>query len=242
MKHIVFALGAFAIGTIASGQTLVGGKLGLNYTLISTTIDPEPDEAPDQGSGVGFHIGGYVQLSISDHVGVRPELLFSMRGFQEDRITTSTSTGPFGTTVTDRSESENRTSYNYVEVPLLLSFQAGQKFGVQIGPGLGLLMGGKVKSSGSHTQTVTDGGTTTTTTTDFEETTRGSDVTDDLRKVEIGGVVGMIYETEGGVNFGIRYWRGLNTLNDDTSFGDLTVKSYTNLFLVSLGYSFIKAD
>jgi hypothetical protein len=60
--------------------------------------------------------------------------------------------------------------------------------------------------------------------------------------LEIGAVVGMIYETESGVNFGIRYWRGLNTVNEDTSFGDATVKSYTNLFQASLGYSFIKAD
>lgn len=239
---MILALGALVLSTAAFGQTLVGGKLGLNYTLISTTIDPEPDEAPDQGSGVGFHIGGYVQLSISEHVGVRPEVLYSIRGFQEDRVSTSTSSGPFGTTITDRSESSNRTSYSYVEVPLLLSFQANQKFGVQVGPGLALLMGGKVKSSGSNTHTVTDGNTSTVTTSDFDETVSGADVTDGLRKIEFGAVVGMIYETESGVNFGLRYWRGLNTVNEDTSFGDATVKSYTNLFQASIGYSFIKAD
>ncbi|MEO8066464.1 MAG: porin family protein [Flavobacteriales bacterium] len=242
MKHILLAVGAFALGTSTFGQTLVGGKVGLNYTLISTTIDPEPDDAPDQGSGIGFHAGGYVQFGISEHVGVRPEVLFSMRGFQQDRVSTSSSSGPFGTTITDRSESSNRTAYSYVEIPLLLSFQANKKFGVQVGPGLGLLMGGKVKSSGSSTRTVTDGNTSTVTTSDFDMTTSGSDVTDGLRKLEIGGVVGMIYEAESGVNFGIRYWRGLNTVNEDTSYGDATVKSYTNLFQASLGYSFIKAD
>jgi Outer membrane protein beta-barrel domain len=242
MKHIVLALGALVIGTGACGQTLIGGKLGLNYTLISTSIDPEPDEAPDQGSGIGFHIGGYVQLSLSEHVGVRPEVLFSIRGFQEDRVSTSTSSGPFGTTITDRSESKNRTAYNYVEIPLLLSFQANRKFGVQVGPGLGLLMSGKVKSSGSSTHTVTDGNTSTVTTSDFDETTSGSDVTNGLRKFEVGAVVGMIYEASRGVNFGFRYWRGLNTINEDTSYGNATVKSYTNLFQFSIGYSFIKAD
>ncbi|MBK6832507.1 MAG: hypothetical protein IPG92_18030 [Flavobacteriales bacterium] len=80
------------------------------------------------------------------------------------------------------------------------------------------------------------------TTSDFDETISGSDVTDGLRKLEVGAVVGMIYETASGVNFGLRYWRGLNTINEDTSFGDATVKSYTNLIQFSLGFSFIKAD
>ncbi|MBK7554868.1 MAG: PorT family protein [Flavobacteriales bacterium] len=242
MKNIVLAIGAVAIGTSAFGQTLMGGKLGLNYTLISTMVDPEPDEAPDQGSGIGFHIGGYVQLAISEHVGVRPEVMYSIRGFQEDRISTTSYTGPFGTTITDRSESKNRTAYNYLEVPLLLSFQPNKKFGIQVGPGFGLLMSGRVKRSGSNTNTVTDGNSSIVTTSDFDETISGSDVTDGLRKLEVGAVVGMIYETASGVNFGLRYWRGLNTINEDTSFGDATVKSYTNLIQFSLGFSFIKAD
>lgn len=244
MKHIILALGAVVLGTSALGQTLVGGKVGLNYTLIGTKYDPEPDPKPEAGSGVGFHIGAYVQLSISEHVGVRPEVLYSLRGFQDDRTITYTETNNGIATMVETKYSD-KAAYSYIEIPLLLAFQATDNFGFHVGPGFGLLGGGKVKSSRSITTSETSGGTTTVTTSEQDLEFSGSDVTDGLRKVEIAAVVGLIFETDKGVNFGVRYWRGLASFNEDTtpySPSEATVKSYTNLFQLSLGYSFIKAD
>ena len=239
MKRSILILGGLMLAFNGFSQTRVGGKVGLNYTIITTMVDPEPDEKPENGSGIGFHLGGYVQFGLSEMIGLRPELLFSARGFQESNTSTSTY-DVFGVTYTDESKSDNKSSYNYLEIPVLLVLQPNDNIGLHIGPGFGLLMGGKVKSSGSTTTSYTSGGSTTTTTSDFDVEVSGSDVTDGLRKMELAVVIGGDYETDGGLNFGLRYWRGLNTVNEDTEFGDTTVKSFTNLIQFSIGFSFIK--
>ncbi len=239
MKKKILLICAMAVGASAVAQTSIGAKVGLNYTIISTSIDPEPDEKPENASGIGFHLGGYAEIGLSDNIAIRPELLFSARGVQEDVTETSSSTFG-GTTTTIENKSENSQTLSYLEIPLLLAFKANEHFGLHIGPGFGLLMGGKVKSKGSSTTTVTDGGSTNTTSSEFDVTFSGDDVTEDLNKMEIAIVVGAAYETDGGLNFGLRFWRGLNTVNKETDFGGTTVKSNTNMLQFSVGYSFIK--
>jgi hypothetical protein len=220
-------------------QTSVGGKVGLNYTIISTSYDPEPDPKPDNASGIGFHLGAYAEIGLSDMIAIRPELLFSTHGVQQNQTTTSSFTFG-GTTTTTETKSDDKQTLSYLEIPLLLAIKANDHIGLHIGPGFGLLMGGKVNSSGSSTSTTTDGGSSSTTTSDFDVSISGSDVTDGLNKLEIALVVGAAYETDGGLNFGLRFWRGLNTLNKETDFGGSTVKSYTNMLQFSVGYTFMK--
>jgi len=229
----------FATGLMA--QVTIGAKLGLNYTAISTSYTPEPTQKPDNPSGIGFHVGGYLQYNFTDAIGFRPELLYSLRGFQQNN-TTTTSYTIFGSTTTTTTASKDNTGLSYLEIPLLLSFNLNEHLSFQAGPGLGLLMGGKVKSSGTSTTVTTDGsGTSTSSSSAYDVTRSGSDVTKDLTKLEIGLCVGGIFELHNGLNFGLRYWRGLNTVNDKTDFGNgNTIKQYTNLLQISIGYSFVK--
>ena len=223
----------------ASAQVTVGAKLGLNYTIVSTMIDPEPDEKPENGSGIGFHLCGFLEFGISDKIAIRPELLYSIRGFQEDETTSNSSTIAGITTLTETT-AENKTSYSYLEIPLLLAFKATDNFSLHVGPGVGLLMGGKVSSSGDTKVTVTADGQTTTSTSAYDVELSGSDVTEGLRGLELAGVIGAGYQADGGLGFNVRYWRGLNSINEDTEFFETTVKSNTHMLQLSVTYAFIK--
>ncbi len=240
MKKIVITLSALVLGFTAMAQLNIGAKAGLNYTIVNTMIDPEPDESPESASGIGFHLGGYLQYNFSDMLGIRPELLYSARGFQEDQSST-TSYDVFGTTYTTETTSDNKSTYSYLEIPILLAIQPSEKFAIHVGPGFGMLMGGKVKSSGETTTTTTSGGSTTTSTTSFDEEYSGSDVTDGLNKLEIAAVVGLGYQLESGLGFNLRYWRGLNTLNEETEpFPGIEVKQNTNLIQFSVTFALVK--
>lgn len=239
MKKILVAVVALALGTAASAQLNIGAKVGLNYTSIGTKIDPEPDEKPDATSGIGFHLGGYLQYNLSDKIGLRPELLYSIRGFKDESSTSSSQT-LFGTTIVTETTSEDKGNYSYVEVPLLLAYNVSENFAIHVGPGIGLLMGGKVKSEGETTTTTTTGGSSTTTTSSYSGEASGSDVTEGVRKMELGAVIGLGYQLESGLGFNLRYWRGLNTVNEETDFGGVEVKSNTNLIQFSVSYAFIK--
>ncbi|HEX2617714.1 MAG TPA: porin family protein [Flavobacteriales bacterium] len=239
MKKAVFLLSGLAATSLSFGQLSIGAKAGLNYTIESVSIDPEPDEKPDNGSGIGFHVGGFLQYNFSDMLGIRPELLYSMRGFQADETTTTVfAIGNQVTTV--KNTAENKSSYSYIEVPILLSIQPSEAFSIHVGPGFGLLMGGKVKSEGTMETTVVDGGDVTTSTSSFSVEASGSNVTDGLRKLEIAAVIGLGYQLESGLGFNLRYWRGLNSINEDTDLGGTEVKYNTNLFQFSVCYAFIK--
>lgn len=239
MKKVLTTAALLVIVGSANAQLTVGAKAGLNYTIISTKIDPEPSEKPESGSGIGFHLGGFLEYELSDKIALRPELLYSIRGFQEDEKT-STSSTIGGIVTTTETSAENKSSYSYLEIPLLLAYKASDNFSLHVGPGFGLLMGGKVKSSGDTKTTVVNGGQTTTTTAAYDAELSGSDVTEGLRGMELGAVIGAGYQADGGLGFNFRYWRGLSTVNEETEFFGTTVKSNTNLIQLSVTYAFIK--
>lgn len=220
--------GGLMIATVSFAQLNVGGKAGLNYSIYGTKVDPEPDPKPESDSGIGFHVGAYMEYMFSDNLGIRPELLYSARG---TKSTDESTFDLFGSTVTTKTESNNTLSY--IELPILLAFKPSENFGIHFGPGLGFLMSSKSKFD--QTTTTTVGGSSTTTTSSGD-----SDSKEGLRGMELGLCVGGAYELESGLNFGLRYWRGLSTLNEETDFGGTTAKTNANVFQLSIGYTFMK--
>jgi len=104
-----------------------------------------------------------------------------------------------------------RQTMSYVEVPLLFGLNITQNLSIQAGPGLGILAGNKVKTTG--TQRITSGGQTTMTSLDDTSTS-----TEGYRSVEHAGVLGLGYHADSGLDIGIRYWWGLNTINGHIYF------------------------
>jgi hypothetical protein len=212
---------SFLLGYGAIAQTDVGAKLGLNYNTWTV-----PDE--DNVSGIGLHLGVYLNIGISDNIYFRPELLYSDRGVKETIDETFSYNDPFLGQVTEREEGSFRLSLGYLEAPMLLGFKVNDNFHLHVGPVLGLRMG--YKSSFDYTERVTVNGNTTTT------TVEGSSKDDEgVSSFDFGAAIGLAYELDGGLNFGLRFTRGFTTI-----YSDAIDPIVHNVFQFSVGYTFVK--
>jgi hypothetical protein len=123
MKKIILILTALTITLGANAQTLkFGAKAGMNVASLSAA---SYNGMKEKGASmmIGFHVGGYVNYSITDMIGLQGELLFSMQGANKTEDTD--------------------VRLNYINIPLLaelklipslpeLSFFAGSQIGFNI--------------------------------------------------------------------------------------------------------------
>lgn len=226
MKNTLIAMALLSAGA-AQAQFEIGAKAGANYHFQSVALGdnaPSGATAPEGDNGLGFHLGGFLHFGLSDNIYLRPEVLYSTRSWSS---TNQSSISILGTT-TDLNL-DVRQTMSYVEVPVLFGLNITQNLSLQAGPGLGILAGNKVKTTG--TQRVTSGGQTTTTSLDDTSTS-----TDGFRSVELAGVLGLAYRADNGLDLGIRYWRGLNTINEDTDF----FKTNQNIVQLSVGFALFR--
>jgi len=226
MKKTLAAVAMLTAG-VAQAQFEIGAKAGVNYHFQSVTLGdraPSGATAPEGDNGLGFHLGGFLLFGLSDNIHLRPEVLYSTRSYSSSTQSSITILG----TTTDL-ELDVRQTMSYFEVPLLFGLNVTRNLSLQAGPGFGILAGNKVRSTG--TQRVTSNGQTVTTS---QESTSTS--TDGIRSLELAGVLGLGYHADNGLDIGIRYWRGLNTINSDTDFA----KTNQNIVQVSLGYALFR--
>lgn len=227
MKKLLTIGSALIAGHLAVAQVELGGKAGLNIHFQQIKLAssaPAGMEKPEGTSGAGFHIGVFAQNDLSEKLYLRPELLFSTRSSMETLTATLDLPG-----ISSRTELETKTNLSYLELPVLLGGRLSERFALEIGPGFGFLMGYKEQEKG--TLTVTDAEGTVVTSLDSEyNDTRG------LRKIEVAGVVGLNYRANNGLDLGLRYWHGLNTLNEDTR----VVLGFQRVVQLSVGYAFMR--
>ena len=109
---------------ISFGQVQFGLKAGLNVANIK-------DESPNNSqSRIGYHFGGLLQWKLADKLLLRPELLYSVKGYRSPSI---------------QFEGTATTSLNYVNLPILFGFRPVQNLLVLAGPELGYLTSAKSK-------------------------------------------------------------------------------------------------
>lgn len=225
-KHFLM-IPAMALTLGAKAQLDLGGKAGFNYHFQSVSAGdaaPAGSEDPKAYDGPGFHVGAFASFDLSEDLYLRPELLYSTRNSKESISSSITLAGT--TTTIDADASQTLT---YLELPVMLGYRLNERFSLQAGPALGLLLGSKLTVNG--TQTVTADGETVTTSLDTEDTS-----TEGLNTTEIAGVFGLGYRMDNGLDLGLRYWRGFTTQEEDT---DLT-KTHQNVVQVSVGYAFLR--
>ena len=76
-KIILSALAVFVFGFTNAQEVKFGLKGGLNVANITGDIE-------DNSSKVGFHVGGFAEIKVSEKFSVQPELLFSTQGTKFD--------------------------------------------------------------------------------------------------------------------------------------------------------------
>lgn len=75
-----------------------------------------------------MHIGGFVEIKISDKFVIQPEVLYSGQGSDSDE-------GSFNLT--------------YINVPLMAKYYVADKFNLEAGPQIGFLTSAKIKMDGN---------------------------------------------------------------------------------------------
>lgn len=127
MKKLIFlTILSFGLTAISHAQIAKTGiKGGLNLSSLST------DDNNDKNLKVGFHVGVFSKIQLSDAFAIQPELLFSSKGIRVNYDESIIANG------------ESKFSLNYIDVPIKLVFNLSEDFEFQLGPYVSYLVNAK---------------------------------------------------------------------------------------------------
>lgn len=165
-----------------------GAKGGINFANLGG------DDAGDASVYVGFNVGMFVEIPVTDKLIIQPELLYSAQG--------SKSEGPL---VVDGSLYDVKATlkFNYINVPVMFKYKVVEKFSLEAGPYVGFLTAAKIKVEvdgyGSETE----------------------DIKDIVKLTDFGLALGMNYEFSDVIFANARYQGGLTQIGDSGEGDDI---------------------
>lgn len=191
-KIILSAIAILAFGFVNAQQTRFGVKGGLNLSNWTG------GDVEDTKSLVGFHVGGFAEIKIIEKLAIQPEILFSTQGTKIE--------GGFA--------GDFDVKTNYLNIPVLAKYYIVEKFSVEAGPQLGVLLSAKLD---------------------------GEDVKDSFKSVDLGFNLGAGYNFTDNLSINLRYTIGLSPLADDADIedeGDYYDSAKNSNLALSLAYKF----
>ncbi|MDY0090170.1 MAG: porin family protein [Flavobacteriaceae bacterium] len=207
MKKIILSiLAVVAFGTANAQDIKFGAKAGLNISNL--TGDTE-----DTKSKIGFHLGGVIEIKITDKFSVQPELLFSTQGAKYEESES------FGG---ESYKYETTMKLNYLNIPIMAKYYVAENFSILAGPQVGFLMSAKA----DWEETYSFGGTT-------ESDSGEEDVKDFYKGIDFGLNLGLGYDFTENIFVEARYNLGLSNIADVDNY-----KEKNSVFQISLGYRF----
>lgn len=207
MKKLIF-IASIAILSVALGQAQeirMGAKGGVNFATFSG------DDLGDVKYRTGFHIGGLVEIPISEKFAVQPEILYSAQGAEYDES---------GTILGEDYSYLVTAKLDYIQVPVMAKYYLVDGLAVELGPQVGFL----ATSEGSYEGSL--GGVEVS----------GEENLEDIADIDVSLGGGLSYRLPMGVFFGARYTYGLTNLNDGEDADNQ--KMHNNVIQISAGYSF----
>ncbi|MFA0963496.1 porin family protein [Roseivirga sp. BDSF3-8] len=117
----------------ATAQVKPGIKVALNYSSI------ESEYFQDTDNGVGYSIGGFLDVPVSNAFHLEPTLLYSVKRDKamQEGIT-------------------NKIRFNYLDLPLLMRFYVADGFNLFIGPQMSVNLDGKMIAESEGIQVKSD--------------------------------------------------------------------------------------
>jgi opacity protein-like surface antigen len=203
MKKVLFiaVVALFGLGNVNAQEVKFGTKVGLNVSKF--TGDTEGFD-----SKIGFNLGAYAEISLSDKLTFQPELLFSTQGASsEDSFENET----FKLTI----------KANYLNIPLMMKYGLTDKFALEFGPQLGFLLSAKGKAEGTF---------------DGQAISEEEDLKDFFKSIDFGLNFGASFDVAENIMIGARYNLGLSNIMDEEDSGDDKVQNAVLSF--SVGYRF----
>ncbi len=122
-KVILTAVAVFAFGFANAQDVKFGVKGGLNIATFSGDVK-------DNSSIVGFHVGGFTEIKVSEKFSVQPELLYSTQGSKFERYFNSIKT-------------DVQYKLAYLNLPVMAKYYVASKFSLEAGPQIGFLTSAK---------------------------------------------------------------------------------------------------
>ena len=123
MKKITLSIIAvLAFGFTNAQEVKFGVKGGINFADLTGDIDGNT-------SKVGFQVGGFAEIKLTEKFAIQPELLFSAQG-----------------TKSDEDGSDLKYNLDYLNVPVMAKYYVADKFSLEAGPQIGFLLSAKAKA------------------------------------------------------------------------------------------------
>jgi hypothetical protein len=119
-KLFIAAIAVMSFGLANAQEVSYGVKAGLNVANLA----PSKGDAGD--ARIGFNVGGFVEIGISEKFSVQPELLFSTQGNKYSETI-------LGTKI------EFTQALNYINIPVLAKYYVAEGFAIELGPQIGIL-------------------------------------------------------------------------------------------------------
>ncbi len=132
MKKVLLSILTFVTISFASeAQTRFGVKAGGNLADMAVASS---GISLDTKSILAFHVGGTMEMDLSESLFLQPSLLYAQKGF-------GASGSAFGIT------SETTARFNYIELPVNVMYRVTDFLTVGAGPYAAYLLSGKAKST-----------------------------------------------------------------------------------------------
>ncbi len=212
------------LGTGIRAQVAAGPKAGVNFNTLRARYSAPlggSKVAPDvKASGVGFHVGFFVNTGPEASAAMRIELLYSDRSTADVYDFTTV-----GSSTTRRYEGQVDYTMRYLELPVLLTVRTSKELSFHGGAAAALLISARSVDEGTETWTETG------TTYSNVYTHKGTDK--DVSPLSVDLVLGGNFEMIHGLCFALRY---LFDLNDLDKTKEVTAKA--SVFQVGMDYTF----
>ncbi|GAA4774339.1 MULTISPECIES: porin family protein [Flavobacterium] len=211
-KVLLTTLVLFTFGFANAQKVKFGAKAGLNLSNLSFSEGSDPD------SKIGFHLGGFAEIGLTDKFAIQPELLFSTQGAKTEE-SESYSIGSYYYSYNE----ENKFNLNYINLPVIAKFYVIKSLALEAGPQVGFLVGAKSKYEWSEN----DGG-------DIISGSGERDIKKEVKGTDISFNIGASYNFTDNLFAGLRYNIGLTDIDDTASNNEIK----NNVLCLSVGYKF----
>ncbi|KIA99210.1 hypothetical protein OA93_06155 [Flavobacterium sp. KMS] len=202
MKKITLSIVAvLAFGFANAQEVKFGVKGGINLSTLTGDVE-------DASSKVGFQVGGFAEIKLTEKFSVQPEVLYSLQGAKSEG-------SEFGYT------SKSTLNLSYLNIPVMAKYYVAEKFSLEAGPQIGFLLSAK-----DDTKVTVDG----------ESSSEKINVKDDYKSIDFGVNFGAGYDFTENLSAGLRYNLGLSNIAETVEGENYKVKN--SVFSLSVAYKF----
>ncbi|GHN01373.1 hypothetical protein WSM22_28620 [Cytophagales bacterium WSM2-2] len=197
LKGTLIIANFFLLSYAAQAQASVGIgiKGGLNFANLNVSQSP----GVTYNNRTGYHLGAYALVKVGK-IGIQPELLFSKQGTKYSFSTQNT-----------------EANFDYINIPIMVKLYTVAGINIQVGPQLGFVSGGEVKTTVSNV----------TTTSNWKDAIKGND---------FSVAMGLGWDLPFGLSIDARYNLGISDNNNTGSPGAIK----NQVFMASVGYRLFK--